>query len=76
MRIIDGQIVLDASSLTVTAQRRDDINSYMRVEEDGRLINTQSYLMKSSRCGGSGRVYFIGKGGWSRKFSYVKACQK
>jgi hypothetical protein len=47
-QVINGQIVIDNASLTVQAQRSDDVTLYTRVEEDGRLINTQSYMKKTS----------------------------
>ena len=47
-QVINGQIVVDTSSLTVQAQRSDDVATYTRVEEDARLINTQSYMKKTS----------------------------
>lgn len=47
-QVINGQIVVDTSSLTVQAQQSDDVTTYTRVEEDARLINTQSYMKKTS----------------------------
>ena len=48
LQVINGQIVVDTSSLTIQAQRGDDVTTYTRVEEDARLINTQSYMKKTS----------------------------
>ncbi|GAX84581.1 hypothetical protein CEUSTIGMA_g12002.t1 [Chlamydomonas eustigma] len=46
LQVVNGQIVVDSSSLTVQAQRSDDVALYTRVEEDTKLINSQSYMKR------------------------------
>jgi hypothetical protein len=46
VRIVDGRLVVDASSLTVTAQQQDDMAQYARVEEDTRYVNTFTYMKR------------------------------
>jgi transcription factor TFIIIB component B'' len=45
VQVIDGQIVINDSSLTVQAQE-STVGSYVRVEEDKRLINSFTYMRK------------------------------
>eukprot|EP00798_Chlamydomonas_sp_ICE-L_P003712 gene3712-13780_t len=42
LQIVNGQIVVDNSSLTIQAQQTD-IQTYQRVEEEGRFLNSQTY---------------------------------
>ena len=45
-QVINGQIVVNTASLTVQAQRTDDVTTYTRVEEDVRLINSRTYAKR------------------------------
>lgn len=46
VQVINGQIVVNTASLTVQAQRTDDVATYTRVEEDVRFINSRTYAKR------------------------------
>lgn len=49
VQIIDGRIVINQESLTVTAHPKDDIRNYRRVEETHSKLNYHSYMKKTPK---------------------------
>mgnify|MGYP007076051449 FL=1 len=49
VQIIDGRIVINEESLTVSAHPKDDIRTYKRVEETHSKLNYHSYTKRTAR---------------------------
>jgi hypothetical protein len=49
VQIIDGRIVINEESLTVSAHPKDDIRTYTRVEETHSKLNYHTYTKRTTR---------------------------